>query len=175
MNKNSSSKNTSKTTTSSKNSSKNSTNTKKVSETKNNKSSKTNSSNTKSMGTISTSSNNNNDQKDMLKMDFKLLQHSSILTNHKVDAYLYLELMNNLDAKDDVKSLAICRLILAQDPNNEKIKELNDFLYESIKENYKKTGKLDKEEENNNTQMNKHMKLNKDGEYEYFSSDEESK
>ena len=111
----------------------------------------------------------------MLKIDFKLLQHSSILTNHKVDAYLYLELMNNLDAKDDVKSLAICRLILAQDPNNEKIKELNDFLYESIKENYKKTGKLDKEEENNNTQMNKHMKLNKDGEYEYFSSDEESK
>ena len=155
MNKNSSSKNTSKTTTSSKNSSKNSTN-------------------TKSMGTISTSSNNNNDQKDMLKMDFKLLQHSSILTNHKVDAYLYLELMNNLEAKDDVKSLAICRLILAQDPKNEKIKELNDFLYESIKENYKKTGKLDKEEENNNTQMNKHMKLNKDGEYEYFSSDEES-
>ena len=175
MNKNSSSKNSSKTSTTSKNTSKTSTNSKKVPEGKNNTSSKTNSSNTKSMGTISTSSNNNNDQKDMLKMDFKLLQHSSILTNHKVDAYLYLELMNNLDAKDDVKSLAICRLILAQDPNNEKIKELNDFLYESIKENYKKTGKLDKEEENNNTQMNKHMKLNKDGEYEYFSSDEESK
>ena len=175
MNKNSSSKNSSKTSTTSKNTSKTSTNSKKVPEGKNNTSSKTNSSNTKSMGTISTSSNNNNDQKDMLKIDFKLLQHSSILTNHKVDAYLYLELMNNLDAKDDVKSLAICRLILAQDPNNEKIKELNDFLYESIKENYKKTGKLDKEEENNNTQMNKHMKLNKDGEYEYFSSDEESK
>ena len=174
MNKNSSSKNSSKTSTTSKNTSKTSTNSKKVPEGKNNTSSKTNYSNTKSMGTISTSSNNNNAQKDMLKIDFKLLQHSSILTNHKVDAYLYLELMNNLEAKDDVKSLAICRLILAQDPKNEKIKELNDFLYESIKENYKKTGKLDKEEDNNNTQMNKHMKLNKDGEYEYYSSDEES-
>ena len=79
--------------------------------------------------------------------------------------------MNNLDAKDDVKSLAICRLILAQDPKNEKIKELNDLLYESIKENYKKTGKL---ESDNNIEMNKHMKLNKDGEYEYYSSGEET-
>ena len=175
MNKNSSSKNSSKTSTTSKNSSRPSTNSKKVPDKKNNTTSKTNTLNTKTNDTISKSSNINIDKKDMLKIDFKLLQHSSILTNHKVDAYLYLELMNNLDAKDDVKSLAICRLILAQDPNNEKIKELNDFLYESIKENYKKTGKLDKEEENNNTQMNKHMKLNKDGEYEYFSSDEESK
>ena len=154
-------KNSSKTSSSSK---KPLSNAKNIPEKKSTQNSKiNNSSNSKITETISTSSNNIIDKKDLLKIDFKLLQHSSILTNQKVDAYLYLELMNNLDAKDDVKSLAICRLILAQDPKNEKIKELNDLLYESIKENYKKTGKL---ESDNNIEMNKHMKLNKDGEYE---------
>jgi hypothetical protein len=162
-------KNSSKTSSSSK---KPLSNAKNIPEKKSTQNSKiNNSSNSKITETISTSSNNIIDKKDLLKIDFKLLQHSSILTNQKVDAYLYLELMNNLDAKDDVKSLAICRLILAQDPKNEKIKELNDLLYESIKENYKKTGKL---ESDNNIQMNKHMKLNKDGEYEYYSSGEET-
>ena len=162
-------KNSSKTSSSSK---KPLSNAKNIPEKKSTQNSKiNNSSNSKISETISTSSNNIIDKKDLLKIDFKLLQHSSILTNQKVDAYLYLELMNNLDAKDDVKSLAICRLILAQDPKNEKIKELNDLLYESIKENYKKTGKLESE---NNTEMNKHMKLNKDGEYEYYSSGEET-
>ncbi len=162
-------KNSSKTSSSSK---KPLSNAKNIPEKKSTQNSKiNNSSNSKISETISTSSNNIIDKKDLLKIDFKLLQHSSILTNQKVDAYLYLELMNNLDAKDDVKSLAICRLILAQDPKNEKIKELNDLLYESIKENYKKTGKL---ESDNNIEMNKHMKLNKDGEYEYYSSGEET-
>jgi hypothetical protein len=162
-------KNSSKTSSSSK---KPLSNAKNIPEKKSTQNSKiNNSSNSKITETISTSSNNIIDKKDLLKIDFKLLQHSSILTNQKVDAYLYLELMNNLDAKDDVKSLAICRLILAQDPKNEKIKELNDLLYESIKENYKKTGKL---ESDNNIEMNKHMKLNKDGEYEYYSSGEET-
>lgn len=36
--------------------------------------------------------------------------HSEIVTNSTVDSYLYLELYNNLSMKDDVKSLAICRL-----------------------------------------------------------------
>ena len=149
-------KNSSKTSSSSK---KPLSNAKNIPEKKSTQNSKiNNSSNSKISETISTSSNNIIDKKDLLKIDFKLLQHSSILTNQKVDAYLYLELMNNLDAKDDVKSLAICRLILAQDPKNEKIKELNDLLYESIKKNYKKTGKL---ESDNNIEMNKHMKLNK--------------
>ena len=162
-------KNSSKTSSSSK---KPLSNAKNIPEKKSTQNSKiNNSSNSKISETISTSSNNIIDKKDLLKIDFKLLQHSSILTNQKVDVYLYLELMNNLDAKDDVKSLAICRLILAQDPKNEKIKELNDLLYESIKENYKKTGKL---ESDNNIEMNKHMKLNKDGEYEYYSSGEET-
>ena len=158
-------KNSSKTSSSSK---KPLSNAKNIPEKKSTQNSKiNNSSNSKISETISTSSNNIIDKKDLLKIDFKLLQHSSILTNQKVDAYLYLELMNNLDAKDDVKSLAICRLILAQDPKNEKIKELNDLLFELIKENYKKTGQL---ESDNNIEMNKHMKLNKDGEYEYYSS-----
>ena len=162
-------KNSSKTSSSSK---KPLSNAKNIPEKKSTQNSKiNNSSNSKISETISTSSNNIIDKKDLLKIDFKLLQHSSILTNQKVDAYLYLELMNNLDAKDDVKSLAICRLILAQDPKNEKIKELNDLLNELIKENYKKTGKL---ESDNNIEMNKHMKLNKDGEYEYYSSGEET-
>ena len=36
--------------------------------------------------------------------------HSNIVTNQKVDSYLYLELYNNLNSKDDMKALAICRL-----------------------------------------------------------------
>ena len=108
-----------------------------------------------------------------IKFDFNTLKHTSILTNQKVDSYLYLELMNNLDKKDDIKSLAICRLILAQDPNNEKIKELNDLLFKSIEKSYKENG--NQLVENKEEPMDKHMKLNKDGEYEYFSSDEEEK
>ena len=107
-----------------------------------------------------------------IKFDFNTLKHTSILTNQKVDSYLYLELMNNLDKKDDIKSLAICRLILAQDPNNEKIKELNDLLFKSIEKSYKENG--NQLVENKEEPMDKHMKLNKDGEYEYFSSDEEN-
>ena len=34
-----------------------------------------------------------------IKFDFNTLKHTSILTNQKVDSYLYLELMNNLDKK----------------------------------------------------------------------------
>lgn len=55
---------------------------------------------------------------------------------------------------------------MAQDPNNKKIQELNDLLFQSLKENYQ-----NKEEDN--FQMDKHMKLNKDGEYEYMSSGSE--
>ena len=77
--------------------------------------------------------------------------------------------MNNLDKKDDVKTLAICRLILEEDPNNKKIKKLHDVIYENIKENYYETGELEKSKEE---KMDKHMKLNKDGEYEYQFSDE---
>ena len=114
---------------------------------------------------------NNEISKNKIKFDFNTLKHTSILTNQKVDSYLYLELMNNLDKKDDIKSLAICRLILAQDPNNEKIKELNDLLFKSIEKSYKENG--NQLVENTEEPMDKHMKLNKDGEYEYFSSDEE--
>ena len=115
---------------------------------------------------------NNEISENKIKFDFNTLKHTSILTNQKVDSYLYLELMNNLDKKDDIKSLAICRLILAQDPNNEKIKELNDLLFKSIEKSYKENG--NQLVENKEEPMDKHMKLNKDGEYEYFSSDEES-
>ncbi len=48
--------------------------------------------------------------------------------------------MNNLDKKDDIKSLAICRLILTLDKINEKIKELNDLLFKSIEKSYKEIG-----------------------------------
>ena len=78
--------------------------------------------------------------------------------------------MNNLDKKDDLKTLAICRLILSEDPNNTKIKELHDLIYEEVKNNYYETGKLEKEKDE---KMDKHMKLNKDGEYEYYFSDED--
>ena len=46
--------------------------------------------------------------------------------------------MNNLDKKDDIKSLAICRLILTLDKINEK--ELNDLLFKSIEKSYKEIG-----------------------------------
>ena len=77
--------------------------------------------------------------------------------------------MSNLDKKDDLKTLAICRLILSQDPNNTKVKELHDIIYDSIKENYYESGELEPSKEE---KMDKHMKLNKDGEYEYCFSDE---
>ena len=109
-------------------------------------------------------------KKEKIIFDFQeLLKPSSITTNENVNFNLYLELMNNLDKKDDLKTLAICRLILAQDPNNTKVKELHDVIYESVKDNYYETGVLEPPKEE---KMDKHMKLNKDGEYEYYFSDE---
>ena len=109
-------------------------------------------------------------KKEKIIFDFQeLLKPSSITTNENVNFNLYLELMNNLDKKDDLKTLAICRLILAQDPNNTKVKELHDIIYESVKDNYYESGVLEPPKEE---KMDKHMKLNKDGEYEYYFSDE---
>ncbi len=109
-------------------------------------------------------------KKEKIIFDFQeLLKPSSITTNENVNFNLYLELMNNLDKKDDLKTLAICRLILAQDPNNTKVKELHDIIYESVKDNYYQSGVLEPPKEE---KMDKHMKLNKDGEYEYYFSDE---
>ena len=109
-------------------------------------------------------------KKENMIFDFQeLLKPSEITTNDKVNFNLYLELMNNLDKKDDLKTLAICRVILAQDPTNVKIKELHDTIYESVKDNYYETGQLEPPKEE---KMDKHMKLNKDGEYEYYFSDE---
>ena len=119
-----------------------------------------------------TSSSNTNTPKNTEKIliDFKeILKPSLITTNQNINFSLYLELMNNLDKKDDLKTLAICRLILSEDPNNTKIKELHDLIYEEVKNNYYETGKLEKEKDE---KMDKHMKLNKDGEYEYCFSDE---
>ena len=119
-----------------------------------------------------TSSSNTNTPKNTEKIliDFKeILKPSLITTNQNINFSLYLELMNNLDKKDDLKTLAICRLILSQDPNNTKIKELHDLIYEEVKNNYYETGELEKP---NDEKMDKHMKLNKDGEYEYCFSDE---
>ena len=109
-------------------------------------------------------------KKENMVFDFQeLLKPSEITTNDKVNFNLYLELMNNLDKKDDLKTLAICRVILAQDPTNTKIKELHDTIYESVKDNYYESGQLEPSKEE---KMDKHMKLNKDGEYEYYFSDE---
>ena len=107
-------------------------------------------------------------QKEKIILDFKEILKPSL--NQNINYNLYLELMNNLDKKDDVKTLAICRLILSQDPNNTKIKELHDLIYEDVKQNYYESGELEKPKEE---KMDKHMKLNKDGEYEYYFSDEE--
>ena len=105
--------------------------------------------------------------KEKIILDFKEILKPSL--NQNINYNLYLELMNNLDKKDDVKTLAICRLILSEDPNNEKIKELHDLIYEDVKDNYYENGELEKP---NEEKMDKHMKLNKDGEYEYCFSDE---
>ena len=107
-------------------------------------------------------------QKEKIILDFKEILKPSLSEN--IDYSLYLELMNNLDRKDDLKTLAICRLILSQGPNNAKIKELHDLIYEDVKKNYYESGQLEKPKEE---KMDKHMKLNKDGEYEYYFSDEE--
>ena len=107
-------------------------------------------------------------QKEKIILDFKEILKPSLSEN--IDYSLYLELMNNLDRKDDLKTLAICRVILSQDPNNAKIKELHDLIYEDVKKNYYESGQLEKPKEE---KMDKHMKLNKDGEYEYYFSDEE--
>ena len=117
-----------------------------------------------------TSSSNTNTPKNTEKIliDFKEILKPSL--NQNINYNLYLELMNNLDKKDDLKTLAICRLILSEDPNNTKIKELHDLIYEEVKNNYYETGKLEKEKDE---KMDKHMKLNKEGEYEYYFSDED--
>ncbi len=110
---------------------------------------------------------NSETEKEKIILDFKEILKPSL--NQNINYNLYLELMNNLDKKDDLKTLAICRLILSEDPNNEKIKELHDLIYEDVKQNYYENGQLEKP---NDEKMDKHMKLNKDGEYEYCFSDE---
>ena len=104
---------------------------------------KTNSSNTNSI-------NNHNKiepvkDKEKIILDFKEILKPSLSEN--INYNLYLELMNNLDKKDDLKTLAICRLILSEDPNNEKIKELHDLIYEDVKDNYYENGELEKPSE----------------------------
>ena len=111
---------------------------------------------------------NPENKKDKIILDFKEILKPSL--NENINCNLYLELMNNLDRKDDLKALAICRLILSEDPNNAKIKELHDLIYEDVKQNYYESGQLEKPKEE---KMDKHMKLNKDGEYEYYFSDED--
>ena len=129
------------------------------------------SSTTSKTKTKTSSSNTNTPKKtEKILLDFKeILKPSLITTNQNIDFNLYLELMNNLDKKDDLKTLAICRAILAQDPKNTKVKELHDVIYDGIKENYYESGELELPKEE---KMDKHMKLNKDGEYEYYFSDE---
>ena len=120
--------------------------------------------------TININNNNKIEQeknKEKIILDFKEILKPSL--NQNINYNLYLELMNNLDKKDDLKTLAICRLILSEDPNNEKIKELHDLIYEDVKQNYYENGQLEKP---NDEKMDKHMKLNADGEYEYCFSDE---
>ena len=118
----------------------------------------------------STTPQKSDNKKEKIIFDFQeILKPSLITTNENVNFNLYLELMSNLDKKDDLKTLAICRLILSQDPKNTKIKELHDVIYDSIKENYYESGELEPTKEE---KMDKHMKLNKDGEYEYCFSDE---
>ena len=111
---------------------------------------------------------NPENKKDKIILDFKEILKPSL--NENINCNLYLELMNNLDKKDDLKTLAICRLILSEDPNNAKIKELHDLIYEDVKQNYYESGQLEKPK---GEKMDKHMKLNKDGEYEYYFSDED--
>ena len=137
---------------------------------KNNISQKTKTkSNTSNTNTININNNKIEQEKNKEKiiLDFKEILKPSL--NQNINYNLYLELMNNLDKKDDLKTLAICRLILSEDPNNEKIKELHDLIYEDVKQNYYENGQLEKP---NDEKMDKHMKLNSDGEYEYCFSDE---
>ena len=127
-------------------------------------------SNTKNLNSININTDTNKKpetEKEKIILDFKDILKPSLSEN--INYNLYLELMNNLDKKDDLKTLAICRLILSQDPNNTKIKELHDLIYEDVKDNYYENGELEKP---NEEKMDKHMKLNKDGEYEYCFSDE---
>ena len=120
--------------------------------------------------TINENNSNTTSNREKIILDLKeLFKPSSITTNENVNFTLYLELMNNLDKKDDLKTLAICRLILTQEPNNTKIKELHDVIYEKVKEDYYQSGELEPPKEE---QMDRHMRLNKDGEYEYYFSDE---
>ena len=128
-------------------------------------------SNTKNLNSININTDTNKKpetEKEKIILDFKDILKPSLSEN--INYNLYLELMNTLDKKDDLKTLAICRLILSQDPNNTKIKELHDLIYEEVKNNYYETGELEKP---NDEKMDKHMKLNKNGEYEYYFSDEE--
>ena len=127
---------------------------------------KSNTSNTNSIN-INNNKIEQEKNKEKIILDFKEILKPSL--NQNINYNLYLELMNNLDKKDDLKTLAICRLILSEDPNNEKIKELHDLIYEDVKQNYYENGQLEKP---NDEKMDKHMKLNADGEYEYCFSDE---
>ena len=124
--------------------------------------------NTSNINSININTNSEPEtKKEKIIIDFKEILKPSL--NENINYNLYLELMNNLDKKDDIKTLAICRVILSEDPKNEKIKELHDLIYEDIKQNYYENGQLEKQ---NEEKMDKHMKLNKDGEYEYCFSDE---
>ena len=81
------------------------------------------------------SKSENKIEKEKIVIDFnEIVKPSEITKNDNVNLGLYVELMNNLDKKDDIKTLGICRLILEEDPNNKKIKELHDIIYENIKE-----------------------------------------
>ena len=134
---------------------------------KTNNNTTTSNSTSSNINTINIEPNPEN-KKDKIILDFKEILKPSL--NENINCNLYLELMNNLDKKDDLKTLAICRLILSEDPNNAKIKELHDLIYEDVKQNYYESGQLEKPKEE---KMDKHMKLNKDGEYEYYFSDED--
>ena len=124
--------------------------------------------NTSNINSININTNSEPEtKKEKIIIDFKEILKPSL--NENINYNLYLELMNNLDKKDDIKTLAICRVILSEDPKNEKIKELHDLIYEDVKQNYYENGQLEKQ---NEEKMDKHMKLNKDGEYEYCFSDE---
>ena len=124
--------------------------------------------NTSNINSININTNSEPEtKKEKIIIDFKEILKPSL--NENINYNLYLELMNNLDKKDDIKTLAICRVILSEDPKNEKIKEMHDLIYEDVKQNYYENGQLEKQ---NEEKMDKHMKLNKDGEYEYCFSDE---
>ena len=131
---------------------------------------------TSSESSISKSSDSSSNNSDKLTFDMNAIFKNPLgENNEKANVFLYLELMSNLNQKDDVKSLAICRLILKQEPHNEKIKELEKILFDSIAKKYKENNNsLDFGNDSEEAQpMDKHMRLNKEGEWEYYASDDE--